>query len=167
MISQVIHIPHNLLKSSQSEKFEGEFKLVDFKVGPDDYVVLSQVTWNVQVANTGNGLLYISGKSHLKCQTKCARCLEDFDLEIDGKIEAYSILLPSAKLPNDVYSEECIEYKKDHTLDIGNAIYESICLELPLRPLCDDECSGIKINHLNKKDEPSSPFEVLKDYKFD
>jgi len=74
----------------------------------------------------------------------CARCLEDFDLEIDRPF--HCILLPHSQVPAEVELEQedlDLSYYSGEHVDLSPLMREQLVLGLPTQPLCDDRCRGL------------------------
>ena len=153
-----IFIPSELFAPAESSRFEGVLALPFLEAGCDRYRFEEPLSWQVDVTNTGDALL-VSGTVAGEAETECARCLDGFALPLAGEVEGYFLL------------------------DARDESPEGLLLELPLVPLCDEECRGLCPScgaNLNEgpcgcaregegggDDAPPSPFSVLKDYPFE
>ena len=70
---------------------------------------------------------------------QCARCLNEFFYPFDEILEKVYTINPLYKY-DDNYS--FITHKE---LDITPDIKETILLSIPIKPLCDENCVGIKV----------------------
>ncbi len=71
-------------------------------------------------------------------ETRCARCLDEYKRE--GKInfeEEY--FLDRKKL-----SFETRVVDKNFEIEVGEPIYEEIYFNIPMKPLCSEDCEGVK-----------------------
>lgn len=127
----------------------------------------SPIEWSITILNSGSDVLFVSGQATTTLSTECVRCLEPAEYEVEGEIEGYVALSTSAKLPKDVGEDELTPYEDDHSIDVAPLIEAAITLELPLQPLCSDDCPGIEYDHGQVSESSEThPFEVLKNYKF-
>jgi uncharacterized metal-binding protein YceD (DUF177 family) len=78
---------------------------------------------------------------------ECSRCLSQFSHPING--EFYVLLKKrSAEKKHKVPFEDDVDfYFDDNTedIDIRSAIFDDIITNLPLKPICSDECPGILV----------------------
>ncbi|HNA87743.1 MAG TPA: DUF177 domain-containing protein [Anaerolineales bacterium] len=139
------------------------FDLEKFTLGGD--LDLRNLQGNVNVGKTPQGLI-AQGKFSAQTTLNCARCLIDFEYELDWEFtELYafdqrSITDSGLLLPDDAH------------LDVEDLLREYALLEIPISPLCTPDCQGLCAEcgqNLNEKDcghrpdEPDSPFAKLKD----
>jgi uncharacterized protein len=139
------------------------FDLEKFTLGGD--LELRELHGNVNVGKTPQGLI-AQGKFSAVTTLNCARCLTDFEQELDWEFtELYafdqrSITDSGLLLPDDAH------------LDVEELLREYALLEIPINPLCKPDCQGLCAEcgqNLNEKDcghrpdEPDSPFAKLKD----
>jgi uncharacterized protein len=64
----------------------------------------------------------------------CRRCLQPTGGEVDGEVQ-------------EVYERDPVEGETrqlhDATVDLTELVSDTVLLELPLAPLCDDDCAGL------------------------
>lgn len=178
-----IHIPNELFAPAESSHYEGALDLPVLKSGPDLISFSGPLSWQVDITNTGDAFL-VSGTVEGEGVTSCARCLEDVDVSFMGEVEGYYLIGgEDAEDPEDMDEDEFDVLPDDNTIDIAPLIKAALLLEVPLVPLCDDDCKGICPTcgaNLNEgpcgceetlKPEESqgaqNPFAALKDLKFD
>ncbi len=77
---------------------------------------------------------------------QCSRCLIDFQKEVSLSVDLIYHPL------KEVSSEEAYEIPRDETdigfyrndeLDISEMVKEQVLLNLPMKPLCDEQCKGL------------------------
>lgn len=173
MGESVIQIPEELFVFAESSCFSDEIALEPFYNGPDLYVFDEPVTWDVEISNTGNGL-YMTGKAHASGVTSCARCLEDVRIDFESDIEEYFTLDPRAIGDGeDADDDECLTIGEDRTIDMEPIAIAALVLDMPLVPLCSDDCQGLCAHcgaNLNEgpcscetdEVDETNPFAVLK-----
>lgn len=187
MDSTRLALPSELFAAAESSHFEGTIELPVMKAGPDQYDFAAPLTWQVDIANTGDALL-VTGTVEGEAQTACARCLDEFPFSIMGDIEGYFLLDAEGATPEDRDDDEFDVLPDDKVIDIEPLIRAALLLEFPLVPLCDDDCKGLcpqcgaSLNEgpcgcspLAPEDQAGSefassnrnPFAVLKDLSFD
>lgn len=176
-----IEIPNELFAPAESSHFEGDAKLEVLKAGPDLYSFAEPLAWQVEITNTGDAFL-VMGTVEGEAVTSCARCLEDVRMPFVGEIEGYFLINEGDfEKPEDIDEEEFEVLGDDNAIDMMPLITAALLLEVPLVPLCDDECKGMCLScgaNLNEgdcgcaeaqEDEVSdeNPFAALKGLKFD
>ncbi|OGL45838.1 MAG: hypothetical protein A2161_11525 [Candidatus Schekmanbacteria bacterium RBG_13_48_7] len=74
----------------------------------------------------------------------CARCSELFPLKLDRHVEMllYPGSLEAKMLDLDILSAD-IDFYKNDVIDISDYIWEEIVLNVPMKPLCSEECLGL------------------------
>jgi uncharacterized protein len=124
---------------------------VEVSLDPDDQAVQGlntkgPVTGSFRINKTGHQVL-VQGKVNGNVQLMCARCLKDFNLEVDEKVdlELRPVLdLDKAAQERELGSDDLnVEFFRGDALDIGHLAAEQVSLAIPMKPLCQDDCGGI------------------------
>ena len=170
-----ILISSELFLPAESAHFQGELALDLMKCGPDLYTFDKPVTWEVDVTNTGEALLVV-GTCEGAGTTACARCAEPAQVNLIGDIEGYFFLDAESVSQEDREEDEFDILPENHIIDLLPLIQAALTLDVPLIPLCEDNCKGLcpvcGVN-LNKGDcgckkeddiNPENPFAALKDF---
>ncbi len=176
----LITVPPELFALAESSSFQGSCAITELDAGYDTYHFRTPPTWRAIITNTGNALL-VSGTVTASATTACARCLEDVFFDFNGELEGYYLINTQEEPPEDMDDDEFEYLPENKTIDMEPLIIAGLLLELPLVPLCDEECKGICPEcGANKNTEPctceeqkraaeeaealaSNPFAVLKD----
>ena len=106
---------------------------------PDNIKNEPEILGKVSLTKLESGIL---GSFNLKTKIAllCSRCLKEFKLPVKLKYEQeFSYQGAKQKNPDLLYT---IEQDK---LDILPSIQQEIMLAIPIKPLCDQNCKGIKI----------------------
>ena len=133
----------------------------------------------LSVANTGDAIL-IQGTAAGDAATQCARCLEDVTYGLEGDIEGYFLVggEEEAETPEDMEGDEFDFLPDNRKIDLVPLIVAALLLEVPLVPLCDDDCKGLcpqcgaNLNEgpcgcsRDEADVEASPFAALKNFDF-
>ncbi|MEA2066283.1 MAG: DUF177 domain-containing protein [Thermotogota bacterium] len=88
----------------------------------------------------------VSGTVKTKVIEKCARCLKDVIVPINGTVEA--VYLPARKFFKEVDSgasedlENTLPLDSD-ILDLSERVLEAIIVEIPFKVLCSENCRGL------------------------
>lgn len=86
------------------------------------------------------------GRVRTALELACSRCLEPFSLPIDSEFDLR--YLPAAAMTTAVEHEiqdEDLEtsYYQDDQIDLTELLREQFYLQLPMKPLCHEECRGL------------------------
>ncbi len=107
------------------ERIEGEVDAIDIA---EDFVhPFGGIRYSLFVQPIGNELL-VRGRAEQDFDLVCSRCGKDFDTTIKAEDITTSV-------PLDDGTDE---------IDLTDEIRESILLELPNFPLCDENCEGME-----------------------
>jgi uncharacterized protein len=128
-----------------------------------------------------NQELVFRGRMQAAVRLACGRCLEEFTVEISGPLEAQWRIVPS---PGDRsgHPEEDGPWLEDLEtgdvqqggINLADYLLEQVILNIPLAPLCRDECRGLCPEcGANRNNQPCScssgsddgPFKELKKLK--
>ena len=74
----------------------------------------------------------------------CARCLEDFTMQIERPF--HCVLAPHSGNASEIELEEDdldLSYYSGEEVDVSPLVREQLLLALPTRPLCRDDCLGL------------------------
>ena len=137
-----IKVPAELFALAESSLFEGELDLPVLEIGPDDYRFDAPLSWAVDVTNTGSALL-VAGSVTASGTCACARCLEDVHHDFQGEIEGYFLIEGEETTFEEGEEEEFDILGEDNTIDLIPLIEAAILVELPLMPLCQEDCKGL------------------------
>ncbi|MCX7725566.1 MAG: DUF177 domain-containing protein, partial [Chitinispirillaceae bacterium] len=89
-------------------------------------------------------------------ELECSRCLESYNHFVSGE---FSVTLKESNNPiqSPQGEDNVLFFTPDHSsVDLSSVLYEEIILSLPLKPLCKEECEGIKYQR-NKSENFSDP----------
>lgn len=140
----IVSIPEALLETAAIQHFEGTLDLGELAAGPDAYTFSGPVAWSVDATNTGDAIL-IQGTATGEAATQCARCLEDVAYDLEGDIEGYFLIGGEGEpeAPEDMEGDEFDILPDNRRIDLVPLIVAALLLEVPLLPLCSDECRGL------------------------
>ena len=138
----LIHIPPELFATAESSAYSGTLDMPEFVAGPDTYRFAQPLSWNVMVSNTGEALL-VSGTVTGTGTTACGRCLEDVEVDIEGEVEGYFLLQEPDPEDIDEDTEDFEVLGEDHTIDLAPLLVAAIMVDVPLMPLCREDCAGL------------------------
>jgi len=141
-------IDFSVIKFSEIEDgvvLKGEIDGLQYKSVEDlEFTFLSPIEYELQVSKFEDGI-QLTGLVTCQLSLSCGRCLDDFqypvrtylDIEITRKSsfqEANELELQSEDL--NVY------YFENDEIDLNPLVYEEVLLNVPMKPLCGEECRG-------------------------
>lgn len=136
-----IEIPRELFAQAESSSFEGTYELACLDANPDRYRFTAPLQWSITVQSTGK-MLILDGTVSGIGNTACARCLDEFEIELTGTIEG-CYLLPGTPAPTDMDSDEYDVLPMNRIIDVEPLIIAALLVDIPLVPLCRPDCRGI------------------------
>jgi uncharacterized protein len=105
---------------------------------------LHKVDVQCQIIKT-SGTIFIKGKISVSLVIDCSRCLEDVVVPV-GSDFAYTLVpaTPETKEDLELTAEELeISYYQGDFIDLQPIICEQIILQIPVKPLCSEDCKGL------------------------
>ncbi len=88
----------------------------------------------------------ITGWLHSTVHLPCSRCLEPAALSVDRKLDLAFRAAANAPGPGDTELDARqldIDYYAGNTLDLRTVLAEQVLLDLPIKPLCSEDCQGL------------------------
>ncbi len=104
---------------------------------------------DVMAQRSGDDIV-VTGKIQTQIFADCVRCLEDASVAVSVDIAALFTARDEAHRPEpdelELSPEEIArEFYTGDDIDLDELVRESIILEVPMQPLCDEACPGIEI----------------------
>jgi len=124
---------------------------IEVCLDPDDPAarglnIMGPVTGSLKISKTGHQVL-VRGRVEGEVQLTCARCLKDYNLGIEEEvdIELRPVFdLDRAAQERELGSDDMnVGFFRGDALDVVHLAAEQISLVIPMKPLCQDDCSGI------------------------
>ncbi|MDO4443392.1 MAG: DUF177 domain-containing protein [Slackia sp.] len=175
----VVQVPAELFAPAETSSFDGLYDPGSFSCGPDDYVAVAPLPYRVVLTNVGGAIL-VSGSIEGELRTTCGRCLDDMTVQVNGEVEGYFIIEGEGEAPDDMDEDEFDVLPETHEIDLEPLLMAALLVDVPLVPLCSDDCRGICPQcgkNLNEGDcacvrddvvvGKNNPFAALKDLSFD
>lgn len=102
---------------------------------------------------------------------ECARCLDSYTSTISGALRL--MLIECEGKNGRAPDEDVADYyfnRHECIVDVSPSIFDEIMIALPMKPLCSEECKGIKVESASpgrsvKKDECDPRWDALKKLK--
>lgn len=113
-------------------EFEREFRPIEAEATKIEFSKL--VTFDVIIENTGRGVR-VKGRVTSSVRLECSRCLNEFDLPIDWRVD--EVFVTDQELDEEAYVMD------ETRIDLGPPVEEAVVLAVPMKPLCDDACAGL------------------------
>jgi uncharacterized protein len=107
---------------------------------------LDRATGTVEILRTHQGLLTMA-RIETQVQTTCSRCLSEFQRQSSWKLEeeSYPTVDPGTgkKMVPPDESEGVIHIDSQHMLDLSDVVRQYILTDIPIKPLCSNNCLGL------------------------
>lgn len=125
------------------------YDLVEPEIRLDDGLTACNVTGEIQLLRTGRGIL-ARGKANADVELECSRCLAPIHRRITANIE--ELFRPTVgvtsgeRVPLTLegeHEEDFFEISPEHILDLTEAIRQNLLVNVPLSPLCKEDCAGL------------------------
>lgn len=88
----------------------------------------------------------VHGRIETKVRYKCSRCLAEYDAALCAEFTIFYTKTAKAPLEEEIALKEedllSASYEGD-TIDFTNEVEEQVLMEIPLKPLCREECKGL------------------------
>lgn len=78
-------------------------------------------------------------------ELECARCLKQFDMEIDSETDFIICAIDKYDKENEIIDNEDYIYFEggSHLADLTPIVQQALILGVSIQPLCDTECKGL------------------------
>lgn len=180
----VVEVPPELFSPAETAFFDGTYDLGTLVSGPDEYTAEAPLAYHAQISNVGGALL-VTGSVAGTVVGACARCLEEVRFDVAGELEGYFIIEGEGEAPSDMDEDEFDFLDASKTIDLEPIVRAAVIVELPLQPLCRDDCKGMcpqcganlneetcdcaaRAEQQREEDElANNPFAALQNLKFD
>ena len=136
----------NFLEIEDGAVLKGELEGMQFKSADDnEFAFVSPISHELHVRKFENGI-NLTGPVTCLLSFSCSRCLEQFRYTLCTDMDIDIIINNSNNLSNDVElkgEELDVYYFNNNEIDLNPLVYEEVILNVPMKPLCKDECKGI------------------------
>ena len=127
------------------ERFSRTFQPADVAQEGDAYRIVEPVQLEFDIQKDKEKFRLV-GAARTKLELTCSRCLEPFQLPVDGLFDLR--FLPASELAegdeHEVQDDDLdTSYYRDDQIDLNELLREQFYLALPMKPLCRDECKGL------------------------
>jgi uncharacterized protein len=124
---------------------EGEIDASRLKRAEDeDFDFLSPIACELVVKKYENGAR-VKGSIQCSLSLKCGRCLDDFSFPVRAALDVdlvrkAPVLDTELELTGD---EMDVYHFEGDEIELDPLVYEEVLLNIPMQPLCRDECRGL------------------------
>ena len=129
--------PHSVKTHFDAEQLGGTKGLVTLPGGADCDLVVTAMEAHASVTGHVASELLLT----------CCRCLKRFPLELDKNFRVDYAPDLDASLDGEeltlTYSELDVGFYHNNELDLTAVVSEQLHLEVPMKPVCDDQCRGL------------------------
>jgi uncharacterized protein len=113
----------------------------------DEGLLARDLTGTARLTRIPAGIL-AKGTVGATVELECIRCLEPYDQRVETEFaDVYrptiDIATGSELVPNSSEDDEYFTISDLHLLDLRESIRQALVLELPMAPLCRDDCPGL------------------------
>ncbi|VAX19005.1 hypothetical protein MNBD_NITROSPINAE04-598 [hydrothermal vent metagenome] len=91
--------------------------------------------------------IYFDGEVDAAIRLDCSRCLETFSFGVSGKVSA--VFMPEAEGKGEGPEKQLraddldVQFYDGDEIDLLPPIRDYVAFEIPMRPLCADDCNGL------------------------
>jgi uncharacterized protein len=131
----------------------------------DDGLSAIDVEGDVRLTRLSDAIL-AAVSARCVVELECQRCLNTFNQQVRIAISeefriAYDVRRGTAIESDAEELDERLEVSENHELDFGEPMRQEIIVELPMRPVCGDDCPGPPTFANDDEDGPTGQFAAL------
>ena len=130
---------------------------LDLTIGPEDlrailgaegpYRASEEGRLKVHLERVEGNVVHVRGRAQLGVQAPCSRCLNKVDLGFDAPVEIAIFPVgsePPAAPDGELQERDMgVATHDGQTVELGALLRDEIFLELPMSPLCRENCAGL------------------------
>jgi uncharacterized protein len=105
----------------------------------------SAVEGTLSLQRTRKGV-EVTGSILTAVSLSCARCLREFTLPLESEFKESFLLLKYAPAEEDTElldDDMGVSFLPEEGIDLKDIVEEQIWLNIPIKPLCDEQCKGL------------------------
>lgn len=131
---------HELLSRQQPLELQGSLDLTDLFRESRDVKPLGPLAYRLEV-QVSNRMIHVSGELDVHIRLLCSRCLDPIDEHFVLPFEEqFRVMKPSDPPPAE--EDEFVSVTEDQ-IDLDPFMEEELVVQLPLIPLCSEDCKGL------------------------
>jgi uncharacterized protein len=114
---------------------------------------------DVRLSRSGSDVV-VHGKAEAEVELPCSRCLGPVKVRLAPEISV--LMVPAAKIKHDREHEmasseaDVLPYDGDNVV-LDDLLRDDLVLEIPMIPLCSEDCPGIASAHAKEEGKPVDP----------
>jgi uncharacterized protein len=114
---------------------------------------------DVRLSRSGSDVV-VHGKAKAEVELPCSRCLKTVTIALTPEISV--LMVPAAKIKHDREHEmasseaDVLPYDGDNVV-LDDLLRDDLVLEIPMIPLCSEDCPGIASAHAKEEAKPVDP----------
>jgi len=128
-------------------------------LGDSDATPLGDGAIDVRLSKSGTDVV-VHGKAKTDVELPCARCLTPVKVTLTPEISV--LMVPAAKIKHEREHEmasseaDVLPYDGDDVV-LDDLVRDDLLLEIPMIPLCSEDCPGIASAHAKEEAKPVDP----------
>jgi len=135
---KIIEIPEDQM---YYEKIKLDAKKIGLEL--DEVEFVSPIECSVKLIRERN-IVYASIDASVDVQLECRRCLELFQTKISTHFDyQYRPTDDPKKLESEFVDSISTRYYMDESLNLADEVRQALILEIPVWPLCSEDCKGL------------------------
>lgn len=137
----IINISELLSTPGKSVDYQIPIEMDAFCVGGESYPFIKKEMVRLNITNTGDREITISGRIETALAIPCDRCLEEvvtpFSLDVEKTVD---LKMSDEDRINDLDETSYIDHS---SLDVDQLVSNEILIHFPMKTLCREDCKGI------------------------
>ena len=111
--------------------------------GTLDFSFLAPVTAHLEITKQGRSF-FITGDIKASLRLVCGRCAKEYDYDYDAPFSAYYERVGKGEKEQELHPEDLeVNFIEGDELDTADLLLGQIVFELPMQPLCSENCKGL------------------------
>jgi uncharacterized protein len=90
-----------------------------------------------------NTQVYVTAQLKTEIEVECGRCLEIFETDLNANFEMQYRLTSDPEKEGWLDEDLGVRYYTGEYIDITEDIYQAVVVEIPLWPVCSEDCQGL------------------------
>ncbi len=128
-------------------------------LGDSDATAVGDGAIDVRISKSGADVV-VHGKAKVDVELPCARCLDPVKVTLSPEISV--LMVPASKIKHDREHEmasseaDVLPYDGENVV-LDDLVRDDLLLEIPMIPLCSEDCPGIASAHPKEETRPVDP----------
>jgi uncharacterized protein len=118
------------------------------EAGPGGALEARDLRGDVKVTRIRDGLL-VQGGVAARVTLECSRCLQEFEMPVQATLEEQfqptidvETGMPVQRAAHEE-NDQAFKIDANHLMDLTEPVRQALLVELPMKPLCREDCAGI------------------------